>query len=102
MHPALRAFNLRKVNAADSVRLNRVSALRADRVERCHNFFEIDSLLVGHGRLSHAQRRNGGHRRQMLALGNQFPPLLGAFHLVCGGVLPNEFAAGRTVKRLHF
>jgi len=45
---ALRAFDLLRIDAADSVRRNSVSAFCADRVERRLNFFEIDFRLPGH------------------------------------------------------
>jgi hypothetical protein len=44
---ALRAFDLLRVDAANSVGRDRVSAVCADRVEGRHNFFEIDFLLLG-------------------------------------------------------
>jgi hypothetical protein len=46
--PALRAFELVKVDAANLIRRNRVPALRADRIERCLNFSEIDFRLAGY------------------------------------------------------
>ncbi len=45
---AFRAFELVKIDAADSIWRNRVSALRADSIEGCHYLFEIDFLLPGH------------------------------------------------------
>lgn len=45
---ALGAFDLLRIDAADFVRRNRASALRADRIERSLNFFQIDFLLLGH------------------------------------------------------
>jgi len=48
--------------AADPVRGNRASALRADRVERCHDFFEIDLLLSRH--FSFPRRPLAQFRRQ--------------------------------------
>jgi len=45
---ALGAFDLLKVDAADFIRCNRVSALRANRIERRLNFFQIDFRLPGH------------------------------------------------------
>src|ERR1035437_11139098 len=48
MFTALGTLHLLKVDAADSVGRDRVSALRAETVERSPNFFQIDFLLQGH------------------------------------------------------
>ena len=45
---ALGTLHQFKVDPANLVRRNRVSALRADSVERRHDFFEIDLLLGRH------------------------------------------------------
>src|ERR1700733_14898862 len=54
---ALGALDLLRVDAADLVRRNRAPALRADSVEGRLHFFEIDFLLLGHSRFSHAGRK---------------------------------------------
>jgi hypothetical protein len=42
------AYHLIEADSPDLGWLNDSSALRTDSIERCHNFFEIDFLLVGH------------------------------------------------------
>jgi hypothetical protein len=47
---ALGTFNLVGVNAEKLIGLYRISVLRAESVERCPDFFEVDLLLARHWR----------------------------------------------------